>query len=136
CKSGNAMSPRSRLVWCLAAVIAFAQEDYMLAIWLPQHTLMVSAAHTASAGAMAPFQLVPYPQKVRAFYSLTDATVPAALQSNSVPLPVGSITANARTTDGALWLGTTQGLMRLDLSAPQRDRRKYFAGRRDLSDDL
>src|SRR5437879_1981395 len=108
----------------------------MLAVWLPQHTLMVSAVLAVSSGAIEPFQLVPYPQKVHTFYSLTDATVPAALQSNSVPLPVGSITANARTTDGALWLGTTQGLMRLDLSAPQRDRRQYFAGRRYLPDDL
>jgi hypothetical protein len=89
----------------------------------------------SSASAVEPVKLTAYPQKTRTFYSLTDATVPAVLRSNSVPLPVGNITATARATDGALWLGTTQGLMRLDYSAPERDRRQYFAGQRYLPDD-
>ena len=88
-----------------------------------------------SLGAVEPVQLAPYPQKVRAFYSLTNAAVPAALRSNSVPLPVGNITAAALATDGALWLATTQGLMRLDFAAPERDRRQYLAGKRYLPDD-
>lgn len=80
-------------------------------------------------------RLEPYPQKFRTFYSFTAAAVPAALRANSVPLPVGPVTAAARATDGAVWLGTTQGLMRLDFAGPERDRRQYFAGQRYLPDD-
>ena len=57
------------------------------------------------------------------------------LRSNSVPLPLGNITATARSSDGATWLGTTQGLVRLDFTATERDRRQYFAGKRYLPDD-
>lgn len=89
----------------------------------------------SSLGAWEPVQLAPSPQKFRTFYSLTDTALPAGLRSVSVPLPVGNITATARATDGALWLGTTQGLMRLDLSASERDRHQYFAGQRYLPDD-
>jgi hypothetical protein len=85
---------------------------------------------------MEPFQLAPYPQKFRTFYSLTDAAVPSGLRSNAIPLPVGGITAIVRATDGAVWLGTTQGLMRVDFAAPERDRRQYFAGQRYLPDDV
>src|SRR5436309_3029346 len=90
---------------------------------------------TSSLSAWEPVQLTAYPQKVRTFYSLTDKAVPVALRSNSIPLPVGKITASASASDGAVWLGTTQGLMRLDFSAPERDRRQYFAGQRYLRDD-
>jgi hypothetical protein len=62
--------------------------------------------------------------------------VPADLRSNAIPLPVGGITATVRSADGATWLGTTQGLVRLDFSAPERDRRQYLAGLRYLPDDL
>ena len=100
-----------------------------------RHTLGLLLLSACSLTAAEPVQLAPYPQKIRTFYSLTGATVPAALHSNSVPLPVGSVTATARATDGAIWLGTTQGLLRLDFSAPARDRRQYFAGQRYLPDD-
>jgi hypothetical protein len=90
---------------------------------------------TSPAGAWEPVQLVSYPQKVRTFYQLTDAAVPAGLLSNSVPLPVGNITAAARASGGAVWLGTTQGLVRLDFAAPESDRRQYLAGQRYLPDD-
>src|SRR5205807_9285361 len=90
---------------------------------------------TGSLLAWEPVQLKPYPQKVRTFYRLPDPAVPAALLSNSVPLPVSDITAMVRASDRAFWLGTTQGLMRLDFSAPERDRRQYLAGRRYLPDD-
>lgn len=86
-------------------------------------------------GAVAPVQLTPYPQKIRTFYTLSDPAVPSVLRSNSVPLAVGNVTATARATDGAIWLGTTQGLLRLDFAAPERDRRHYLAGRRYLPDD-
>jgi len=88
-----------------------------------------------SLAAVEPVQLTAYPQKLRTFYSLTDTAVPAALRSNSVSLPVGRITSAIRATDGALWLGTTQGLMRVDFSAAQWDQRQYLAGRRYLPDD-
>ena len=87
------------------------------------------------AGAWEPVQLAPYPQKARNFYQATDAAVPAALRSNSVPLAVGNITATARASDGAIWLGTTQGLVRLDFSALEQDRRQYLAGQRYLPDN-
>lgn len=82
-----------------------------------------------------PVRLSAYPQKVRTFYSLEAPAVPAALRSNAVALPVGNITGAVRASDGAIWLGTTQGLMRLDFSAPDRDRRQFLAGKRYLPDD-
>jgi hypothetical protein len=85
--------------------------------------------------AWEPVKLAPYPQKVRTFFGPEDPTVPASLRTNTIPLAVGGITAVARATDGATWLGTTQGLMRLDLAAPERDQRQYLAGRRYLQDD-
>src|SRR2546426_8821738 len=90
---------------------------------------------TSGAAAFEPVKLSPYPQKVRTFFSLEDTNVPASLRTNAIPLPVGGITAMAGATDGATWLGTTQGLVRLDFLAPERDRRQYLAGLRYLSDD-
>jgi hypothetical protein len=98
-------------------------------------TLCGSLLLTSLGWAVEPVKLSTYAQKIRTFYSLSDAAVPQMLHSNSVPLPVGSITATARATDGALWLGTTQGLMRWDFAAPERDRRQYLAGQRYLPDD-
>lgn len=94
---------------------------------------LLSLTVTAIAG--EPVKLSIYPQKVRTFYSLNDTNVPAGLHKNAVALPVGGITATARATDGATWIGTTQGLVRLDFSAPERDRRQYLAGLRYLPDD-
>lgn len=82
-----------------------------------------------------PIRLAPYHQKLRTFYSLDAPQVPAALRSNSIPLAVGGITAAVRASDGAIWLGTTQGLLRLDFSAPARDQRQFMAGKRYLPDD-
>jgi hypothetical protein len=50
-------------------------------------------------------------------------------------LSAGGVGATAWASDGALWLGTTQGLVRLDPSVLERDRRQYLAGRRYLPDD-
>jgi hypothetical protein len=86
--------------------------------------------------AIEPVALTNYPQKIRTFYKIADPAVPALLRSNAVPLPVGNITATVQSSDGALWLGSTQGLVRLDLSAPIRDQRQYLAGRRYLPDDF
>lgn len=90
---------------------------------------------SSSAIAWEPVKLTPYPQKIATHYSLTDSNVPIALHTNATPLPVGGITATAKATDGAIWLGTTQGLMRLDFAAAERDRRQYLGGRRYLVDD-
>lgn len=97
--------------------------------------LWLAATPLLSASAWEPVQLAPYPQKFRTFHQPGDPAVPPALNSNAIPLPVGGITAACQSRDGALWLGTTQGLMRLDFAAPERDRRQYFAGRRYLPDD-
>jgi hypothetical protein len=88
-----------------------------------------------TVGAWEPVQLSVYPQKIRTFYPLDHPHVPPGLNTNALPLPVGGITAFAQAKDGAFWLGTTQGLMRLDSSAPERDRHQYLAGRRYLPDD-
>src|SRR6266850_5269475 len=83
----------------------------------------------STASAWEPVQLAPYPQKVRTFFRLNDTNVPAALRTN---VPAHGITATARGAEGVTWLGTTQGLMRVDLSAAEPDRRQYFAGQRYL----
>ena len=90
---------------------------------------------SSSLVAWEPVKLSPYPQKVRTIFSLTDPNVPVNLRTHATSLPVGNITAVARATDGASWLGTTQGLIRLDFAAPERDQRQYMAGRRYLADD-
>jgi len=90
---------------------------------------------TSSLAPAQPVRLRPYPQKVRTFYPLDSPAVPSALRSGSRALPVGSITAAVRASDGAIWLATTQGLMRLDFSAPARDRYQFLAGKRYLPDD-
>ena len=100
-----------------------------------RHLLGLMLLFAGALRAVEPLQLAAYPQKIRTFYRPTDPAVPGVLRSNSVRTPVGNITATARATDGALWLGTTQGLMRLDFSAPEPDRRQYLAGRRYLPDD-
>jgi hypothetical protein len=85
--------------------------------------------------AWEPIQLAPYPQKFRTFYGVDDPGVPAGVRDPALPLPVGGVTVAATSTDGAVWLGSTQGLMRVDFTAPERDRRQYFAGLRYLPDD-
>jgi len=85
--------------------------------------------------AWEPVVLGPYPQKVRTWHTLHDPEVPPALRAAPETLPVGGLTAVAVASDGAAWLGTTQGLVRLHSKAPERDRRQYLAGRRYLADD-
>jgi hypothetical protein len=79
--------------------------------------------------------LAPYPQKIRTSYKLDDPNVPSGLRSNTSPLPVGGITSWAVASDGSIWLGTTQGLMRVSASGLPSDRSQYFSGRRYLADD-
>jgi len=88
-----------------------------------------------TAAAWEPVKLTPYPQKLRTFFDLADTNTPFGLRTNGTPLPVGAMTGAARATDGAVWLGTTQGLLRLDFLTSEQDRRQYLAGRRYLPDD-
>lgn len=88
-----------------------------------------------AARAFEPVQLQPYPQKVRTFYATNDAALPAELRGGAKPMPVGGITAFVQASDHATWLGTTQGLMRLDTTGPAADRSQYLAGKRYLPDD-
>lgn len=93
-------------------------------------------ALVAACAFAQPAQIAPSLQKFRTFYSLDDPHVPAALKQTARPLPVGGITALAKATDGAIWYGTSQGLVRVDEHASLRDRHQYFAGRRYLPDDV
>lgn len=97
--------------------------------------LVFCALIAASTAVAASVILAPYPQRVRTFFKLDDPAVPAAVRSAATPLPVGGIVASARAADGATWLGTSQGVMRVDDRAPPRDRRQYFAGLRFLPGD-
>jgi hypothetical protein len=67
-----------------------------------------------------------------------------ALSRNSVPrtrlsfdegLPVGGLRAIAITTDGAVWAGGDQGLVRYADSSHAWDRWQYFGGKRSLPSD-
>ncbi len=104
---------------------------------LRQPVLFVSLSILLSGPLLAwePVKLKPYPQKFRTFFEPDDPAVPSALRTNGAALPTGSITSVARAADSAIWLGTTQGLLRLDFAAPETDARQYFAGRRYLPDD-
>jgi hypothetical protein len=79
--------------------------------------------------------LAPYPQKTRTFHELTDPALPESLRAAPKPFPAGDVRVAMRDSDGVVWLGTSQGLIRLDSSAPERDRRQFFAGLRYLPDD-
>src|SRR5690242_2036404 len=101
----------------------------VLALWLSIsfcHFLLTSRAASRERVDLA------YPQKVRTFFDLNDTNVPADLRTNAIPPSIGGITASVRAADGATWLGTTQGLLRLDFSAQDRDRRQFLAGLRYL----
>lgn len=89
----------------------------------------------SEAATWQPIQLSNYPQKVATSYPLDTTNAPVALRSNAAPAPVGGLSVADRATDGAVWLGTTQGLVRLDFAAASPDRWQYFAGHRYLPDD-
>lgn len=58
--------------------------------------LVLALLLDGSLWAVEPIQLAPYPQKVRTFYSLADAAVPALLRAGALPLPAGNVTAVAQ----------------------------------------
>jgi hypothetical protein len=82
-----------------------------------------------------PVRLHAYPQKSAAFYQANDAAVPETLQRAPSPPPSGDANCAATAADGAVWLGTRAGLIRIDYAADPLDRKQYFAGRRYLPDD-
>jgi hypothetical protein len=106
-----------------------------IAVWWRRTALFCPWLLLLTAAAWEPIHLAAYPQKFSTFFSLQDTNVPGAVFTKSVPLPIGAITASAQATDGAAWLGTTQGLLRLDFQASEPDYHQYFAGRRYLPDD-
>jgi len=81
-----------------------------------------------------PVRLASYPQKFRTFYPHGDPKAPAAL-SQPAPWPLEPAPVFAVASDGAVWIGSTRGLVRHDARAAAADRIQYFAGRRWLSDD-
>lgn len=61
---------------------------------------------------------------------------PGSAKASSPALPVDGMTAWAKAKDGAIWLGTRQGLLRFDSSAARTgDRVRFFQGQRYLPDD-
>jgi hypothetical protein len=70
-------------------------------------------------------------QKFRTFFSENDPAVPRALLAGGPAGPaVAGATAWARTSDGAIWIGTATGLVRFDAAGQQ-----VFTSRRYLPDD-
>ncbi|HEY2953565.1 MAG TPA: hypothetical protein VGK40_13325, partial [Verrucomicrobiae bacterium] len=59
-------------------------KDHML---LGLSLLCCSWLPASTAVAWEPVKLSPYPQKVRTFFSLNDTHVPAALRTDTIPLP-------------------------------------------------
>src|ERR1051326_2615571 len=92
-------------------------------------------AGTLAAYAQETVRLAPYPQKFRTFFARNDPAVPRALLENASVPPVGDLFALASASDGAVWYGTSLGVVRFDAAAPLRDRVQYFAGKRYLPDD-
>jgi len=89
---------------------------------------LAGAVLIAACSGAEPVRLTPQPQKFRTFYSWNDPQVPNALKQ-------GPGTMRAIASDGAEWSASTHGVVRLDMRAPERYRRQYFAGKRYLPDD-
>lgn len=107
---------------------------------MSKHTILTllaaaSLLATDTQALVEPVLLSQYPQKTRTFYPLDSRDVPPLLCTDAVPLPVGEVTAAAHSRDGATWLGTKHGLVRIDESVLERDRHQYLAGLRYLPDD-
>lgn len=97
--------------------------------------LLFVALSVAGVWGAEPVRLAATAQKLRVFYELNAAEVPAALRSPALAAPVTGVTDVAVATDGAVWYGTAQGLVRWDGQAGARDRYQYFAGLRYLPSD-
>lgn len=100
----------------------------------PALAAFLLCASLAAPALAQPLQLRPYEGKTVDFHALADPAVPAALNAPPPAMPLDPITASAA-ANGIQWIGTPQGLLRIDASAAPRDRVQYFASRRWLSDD-
>jgi hypothetical protein len=99
--------------------------------------LALLLAAVTMAAAQEAIELRPYPQKLRAEYDLDDPAVPAAMKEVRAPAPIGEVTAWAQDAGGVLWLGSSDGLVRIAEAAQDPwERIQYFAGIRWLPDDL
>ncbi len=85
--------------------------------------------------AVEPVKLTAQPQKLRTFIVADDSNIPAALKEPARAMPVGGIVDVAQARDGAIWYGSSQGLVRVDPKAGERDRIQYLAGKRYLPSD-
>ncbi len=86
-------------------------------------------------GEALPVRTVPQPQKMRQFFTLDDPRIPRELMEAPAPLPLGNPPVLCLATDGAVWMGQSEGLTRLDPKAAPRDRIQYLHGPRYLPDN-
>ena len=92
---------------------------------VPAHVLLMTGGHVDEAcltAAGIPADLV---EAMRA--SLRHAAIEIRQRNvqpsyTNIAIMGGGVTAAATASDGAVWLGTTQGLVRLEVAAPERDR--------------
>ncbi|HNY39854.1 MAG TPA: hypothetical protein PKJ41_05650, partial [Bryobacteraceae bacterium] len=84
--------------------------------------------------AVEPIRLQAYKSKSVAFYATGDPAIPAGLPPAPPALPLAEVTAYA-SAGPVQWIGTPNGLIRIDKSAGPRDRVQYFASRRWLPAD-
>lgn len=75
-------------------------------------------------------------KKTREFFENNDPRLPENVRNAAgAVLPTDAVSAVCRTSDGAVWTGGRHGLVRIDASAPERDRVMVMCGRRYLPDD-
>jgi hypothetical protein len=96
---------------------------------------MLASLIAALSLAAAPVTLTPYPQKIRTFHDTGDPAVPRPLLDPAPASPVGGWNDIAVAADGAVWIATSEGLVRYQARAASADRVQYFAGKRYLPDD-
>ncbi|SBV92431.1 Ig-like domain-containing surface protein (fragment) [uncultured Eubacteriales bacterium] len=113
-------------------ILSLALSGVMLA----STVAMVPAS--AASSAYQPIQLEAAPTKIMDYFA-TQTPDGVAWVTNSDALTflpaaaIGDVTCAVKATDGAIWVGTENGLMRLDLSeTDSRDIVQYFSGNRYL----
>ncbi|HPT26400.1 MAG TPA: hypothetical protein PLZ95_08265 [Bryobacteraceae bacterium] len=100
---------------------------YILSVFLGAGTIL-------PVFAVEPIRLQAYKSKSVAFYATGDPAIPAGLPPAPPALPLAEVTAYA-SAGPVQWIGTPNGLIRIDKSAGPRDRVQYFASRRWLPAD-
>ncbi len=116
----NCLSPLTGLIVQVRRFAVNSLCDHSSIGYLEEVTLLLASLLLASLSGQS-ITLRPYLQAVRG-----EGSPPPALDR-------GSLTA--RSSDGATWTGTPEGLWREDPKAPPLDRIRYFASRRWLPDD-